>query len=66
ADSGKIGHLVNTVFKLTGLDSMNRIARDTALNAELAKFEKEARNNPDALRKKIEPMFGKETQSVIE
>lgn len=65
-DPGKIGAAVNKIFSLTGLNYMNRIARDTFLNSAFEQFKKEATADSAKLKAKIKPMFLHETDSVVQ
>lgn len=66
ADSDTLGSAVSKVFKLVGLEKIDSIGKETLLNASLEKFQKRAKKQPDALSKEIEPIFEKETESVIQ
>lgn len=66
ADSSTLADAVNTVFKYTGLNKITGIASDAVLSTVLEKFQKQAKSQSDTLRTEITPMFGKETDSVLQ
>ena len=65
ADAGTLGKAVSKVFKLVGLEKIDSIGKETLLNSALEKYQKEARSDPAALKKKIRHIFGKETDGVV-
>lgn len=57
---------VNFVFKAVGLEKIDSIGKETLLNGALEKFQKRAKQDQEALRKEIAPIFEIETDSVID
>ena len=66
ADSGTIGNAVSKVFKWVQLERMDTIGKETLLNAALEDYQKQAKENPLKLKRKIRSIFEGETDSVIE
>lgn len=66
ADSGTLANAVSWVFKHTGLEKMDRLGKESLINAAFEKYKKSAKENPEELKKRIEPIFRGETDSVIQ
>jgi hypothetical protein len=66
ADSGTLGDAVTKVFKVVGLEKIDSIGKESLLNSALEVYQKQAKNNPAKLKKRIRPIFEAETDSVIE
>lgn len=66
ADGGMLSNAVTKVFKLTGLEYIDAIGKETLLNASLEKFQADARKNPGKLKNKIRNIFEGEADSVIQ
>lgn len=64
-DAGKMGKVVEKVFKMVGLEQMDAIGKETLMNAAYEKYRKRAKKAPKELYKELEPMFGDETMEVI-
>tara|TARA_Y100000310_G_scaffold343453_1_gene451150 strand:- start:6717 stop:10994 length:4278 start_codon:yes stop_codon:yes gene_type:complete len=65
ADPGQLAGAVSKVFKMTGLEKIDAIGKESMLNAHLEKRQKQARNNPEELAKELMPMFGRD-KSVVD
>ncbi|HUU53110.1 MAG TPA: hypothetical protein VMW44_00550, partial [Candidatus Bathyarchaeia archaeon] len=66
ADPGTLGKALTWVFKLTGLEKLDAVGKESLLNASLEKYQKQAKENPGKLSSEIQKMFEGETQSVID
>jgi hypothetical protein len=66
ADPGSLSKMVSMVFKLVGLEKIDAIGKESLLNSALEKYQKQAQKAPVTLSAEIEPIFGSETQSVID
>jgi len=66
ADPGTLQNAVTWVFKVVGLEKMDSIGKESLLNTAHEKYQKEAKKDPAKLKKKIEPIFENETDSVID
>jgi len=66
ADSGALGMAVTKVFKIVGLEKIDAIGKESLMMAALEKYQRQAKKNPNALRKELKPIFEFETDSVIE
>lgn len=58
--------LVNKTFKLTGLDKIDSLMKTKYTNATFKKFQKMAKEDPEALRERIEPIMEELTPKVME
>jgi len=65
SDGDTLSKAVSAVFKIVGLEKMDSIGKEALLNTAFEKYKRQAKKNPAALRAKIRPIFGKETDSVI-
>ena len=66
ADSGTLGDAVSKVFKIVGLEKIDSIGKEALLNTALEKYQKRAKKEPLKFKKELNPIFGIETDSVIE
>ncbi len=66
ADGGMLGNAVTKVFKMTGLEYMDAIGKETLLNASLERYQAEARKNPGKLKAEIQKILEGETDSTIQ
>lgn len=67
ADGTTLGKAVNTVFKTVGLTKIDSIGKETLINNALMNYQEQIKTSKgrQALRKKIRPMFGSQTEQVI-
>ncbi|MFO7890679.1 MAG: hypothetical protein R6V04_10110 [bacterium] len=65
AEPSKSAKVVEAVFKSTGLTFMDRLGKETLINASFKKMKKQAMKESKSLRDKLKPIFEKETSSVI-
>lgn len=61
-EQSKSGELLNKLFKLTGLDAIDGLGKETLVNAELKKFQK---MSDETLREYLEPIMENETEATI-
>jgi hypothetical protein len=66
AEPSKTAKAVEAVFKATGLTFMDRLGKETLINASFKKMVKQAKKKDVKLWKKLEPIFGDETGQVID
>jgi hypothetical protein len=66
SDSSKSSKMVAKVFKWIGLEKIDNIGKEALINSSYEGARKKAVNDPEGLRKKLEPVFGKETNQLIE
>lgn len=64
-DGSTTANAVNTVFKLTGLNKMDTIGKETLINAAIQKYRKLAKNPTDEFRAQLSAIFEDQTDSVI-
>ena len=64
-DSGRIAKALETVFKLTGLQKIDKIGKETLINAALEDLQKKAKKSPKELRLKIKAILGSEADAAI-
>ncbi len=65
SDATTLGKAVSTVFKLTGLEKMDSIGKESLINSTFDKYSEMAKQKPDALKSEIKDIFGDQTDSVI-
>lgn len=65
ADPGTLGKAVSQVFKMVGLEKIDAIGKEALLNSALDVYQKQARENPDKLKREISHIFEGETDGVI-
>ena len=61
----KTGKMVSKVFKLIGLEKIDRLGKETLVNGVLSKYRKMAIKNPGKLKGIINKVFEKDTDAVI-
>lgn len=66
ADKSKSAKAVETVFKLVGLSWMDRMGKETFINAEFDKLSDEAKNPSKKFTKQMKDVFGDEASQVTE
>jgi len=66
ADPGTFGKAVSMVFKMVGLEKIDSIGKEALMNTALEMYQKQAKENPAKLKKKIQPIFEGETDNVID
>ena len=68
ADSTTLGDAVSWVFRKVGLEKMDRIGKEVLINNAFDKYKSMAstKDSRDKLIEQIKPIFGKETDSVIQ
>lgn len=64
-DASTMAKAVDKVFTATGLNKLDRLAKETYLNAAWAKVQGEAKNPSLSFMKKMDLMFGDESDEVI-
>lgn len=64
-ESSYSANAVSTIFKLTGLEKIDMIGKETLINASLRSFQRQARRNPNSLKQPLDIIFGEETDAVI-
>lgn len=65
ADKSKIAAAVTKVFKLVGLDFMDRLGKETQINAAFDKFSNLANKPTKKFIKQMDDIFGNEAEQVI-
>lgn len=60
-DPGKLGGIINTVFKWTGLSKMDRVGKETFINSSLERYQKLANTDEKKLREEIGDYFVKDS-----
>ena len=66
ASTSKTAKVLNKVFKVTGLEAIDNLGKETMINGALDRFKKMAKGRKvDALRKKLKPIFEGETEQTI-
>lgn len=60
-DPGKLGGIINFVFKWTGLSKMDRVGKETFINASLERYQKLANTDEAKLREEIQDYFVKDS-----
>lgn len=65
ADRTLLSEGVNLVFKLSGLNRVDRLGKETFINGTYRNLLSEADSAPDALAARIKPIFGDETAQVV-
>lgn len=66
ADKNLLARSVDRVFKLTGLEQIDRLGKETFINGTFRALQKQAVDDVEKLASKLDPIFGKEAASVIE
>ncbi|MFA5154159.1 MAG: hypothetical protein WC554_16535, partial [Clostridia bacterium] len=66
SDSRKSSQAVAKVFKWVGLEKMDNIGKEALINSSYESAQKKAVVDPEGLRKKLEPVFGNETDQLIQ
>jgi len=66
SDMGKSAKMVSMIFKLVGLEKMDNIGKEALINSSYEAARKKAASDPEGLRKKLEPVFGNETDQLIQ
>lgn len=66
SEKSKTAAVLEKVFKLTGLDFMDRLGKETQINAALDKYSELAANPTPAFNEQMETIFGKEASETIE
>lgn len=66
SDQSKAAKAVSVIFKLTGLEKIDAIGKETLLHAGLKKYQARAKKNPELLRKELVPYYENETSELIE
>lgn len=66
ADADTMSNAVSWVFKKVGLEKIDSIGKETLINTAFENYKDKASNNPEALKKEIRHIFGKETNSVVQ
>lgn len=64
-DQTTMGKAVNTVFKLTGFNAMDRLGKETLINGALDRFQAQAKNPTDEFRQSLEVILGKNAEQAI-
>ncbi len=67
-DSTKASKAVSMVFKVVGLDTMDKLGKESLINAVLEKYQSMAKkpSKTEVLKKKLEPIFESETDQALE
>ena len=60
----KSSKAVNNVFKLVGLEKMDRIGKETLIESVITKYQSWAKNDNKKLNGILDPIFGKEAEAV--
>jgi len=66
ADGTTMSKAVSKVFKMVGLEKMDSIGKEVLINNALDQFKIEAKKNPEALAKKIRPIFKGKSLEVVQ
>jgi hypothetical protein len=66
ADADTMSNAVSWVFKKVGLERIDSIGKETLINTAFENYKAKANNNPEALKKEIRHIFGKDTNSVVQ
>lgn len=66
ADADTMSNAVSWVFKAVQLERIDSIGKETLINTSFENYKEKANNNPEALKKEIRHIFGKETNSVVQ
>lgn len=61
----KTSKALNKLFKLTGLDAIDSLGKESLINSVLKKYTDMATKNPERLRELVEPIMENETDSTI-
>lgn len=64
-EGGYSSSAVQTVFKLSGLNIMDRIGKETIINSSLQKFRAQAKSPNKQFRASLETIFEEQTESVL-
>lgn len=64
-DPSRASDLLRTVFKLTGLEKIDRIGKEALIETTIRDYQARAKKDAAALKKELKPIFGKETNQVI-
>jgi hypothetical protein len=65
SDAGKVAKAVDEVFQLTGLDKIDRLGKESLITVAIIKYQKLAKNPNVEFVKKMNDIFGNESESVI-
>lgn len=66
SDSGKLAKTVDKIFTLTGLNKMDRLGKQALVNSAIEKYQKMAENPKVDFLKKLDEIFGKESEQVLQ
>ncbi len=66
SDAGKMAKAIDKIFTLTGLNKMDRLGKQALVNGAIEKYMKMAQNPKIDFLKKLEDIFGKESEQVLE
>jgi len=65
SDSSKSSKAVSRVFKLTGLEKMDALGKETLINSSITKYQSWARSGDKRLQPVLKAIFGNKTDDVI-
>ena len=65
SDASKSSELVSKVFKLTGLEKIDAIGKETLINSVISKYQNWARIGDKRLQPVLKKIFGKNTDDVV-
>jgi hypothetical protein len=58
------GRALDRVFKITGMDKMDRLGKETLVNGYLSKLKSQAKNNDEVLKRELDFMFDSEESAL--
>jgi hypothetical protein len=58
------GRALDRVFKITGMDRMDRLGKETLVNGYLSKLKSQAKNNDEVLKRELDFMFDAEESAL--
>ena len=65
SNGGKVGKAVDTVFKLTGLNKMDRLGKESLINGSISKYQKLAKNPTPEFLNQMKKIFGNDMEKVL-
>lgn len=65
SDNGRMSKAVNKIFELTGLNKMDRLGKEALVKGAIEKYQSLAKNPPLDFLKKLDDIFGNETNQVL-
>ena len=65
SDKTTLSNAVGRMFKINGLDTIDRLGKETFINGSFRGFQKQALKEPEKLRPLLDDLFGKEADDVL-